>query len=189
MSAILREIFIKILYNHRCRKELVMNMLKNEHSLYRLMNIYMNDSLAGIRFFYNIKWPEGYHCEECGSSHYIYDQESRCFICSKCGHKEDLLAHTVFSECLDNPNSLILGLYLCLTSKRRVSQKELAQLVTIPVKSAAILIKNTKMIDECNIREDIIKKMFENSESHLLKNVSYTKNNQSNRAIIPTKAG
>lgn len=40
-----------------------MNMLKNEHSLYRLMNIYMNDSLAGIRFFYNIKWPEGYHCE------------------------------------------------------------------------------------------------------------------------------
>ena len=53
MSAILREIFIKILYNHRCRKELVMNMLKNEHSLYRLMNIYMNDSLAGIRFFYN----------------------------------------------------------------------------------------------------------------------------------------
>ena len=43
MSAILREIFIKILYNHRCRKELVMNMLKNEHSLYRLMNIYMND--------------------------------------------------------------------------------------------------------------------------------------------------
>ena len=76
-----------------------------------------------------------------------------------------------------------------MTSKRRVSQKELAQLVTIPVKSAAILIKNTKMIDECNIREDIIKKMFENSESPLLKNVSYTKNNQSNRAIIPTKAG
>ena len=62
-----------------------MNMLKNEHSLYRLMNIYMNDSLAGIRFFYNIKWPEGYHCEECGNSHYIYDQENRCFICAKCG--------------------------------------------------------------------------------------------------------
>ena len=86
-------------------------------------------------------------------------------------------------------NSLILGLYLCLTSKRRVSQKELAQLVTIPVKSAAILIKNTEMLDECNIREDIIKKMFENSESPLLKNVSYSKNNQSNRAIIPKKAG
>ena len=38
-----------------------MNMLKNEHSLYRLMNIYMNDSLAGIRFFYNIAplWQMG----------------------------------------------------------------------------------------------------------------------------------
>ena len=35
----------------------------------------MNDSLAGIRFFYNIKWPQGFACEECGSSHYIYDEK------------------------------------------------------------------------------------------------------------------
>ena len=189
MSAILREIFIKILYNHRCRKVLVINMNKNNYSLYRLMNIYMNDSLAGIRFFYNIKWPQGFACEECGSSHYIYDEGNRCFICAHCGHKEDLLAHTVLSECLDNPNSLVLGLYLCLTSKRRVTQKELAQLVTIPTKSAAILIKNTEMIDECNIQEDIIKKMFEVTENPLLKNVSYSNKNDSNRAIIPTKAG
>ena len=112
-----------------------------------------------------------------------------CFICAHCGHKEDLLAHTVFSDCLDNPNSLVLGLYLCLTSKRRVTQKELAQLVTIPTKSAAILIKNTEMIDECNIQEDIIKKMFEVTENPLLKNVSYSNKNDSNRAIIPTKAG
>ncbi len=87
------------------------------------------------------------------------------------------------------PNSLVLGLYLCLTSKRRVTQKELAQLVTIPTKSAAILIKNTEMIDECNIQEDIIKKMFEVTENPLLKNVSYSNKNDSNRAIIPTKAG
>ena len=164
-------------------------MNKNNYSLYRLMIIYMNDSLAGIRFFYNIKWPQGFACEECGSSHYIYDEENRCFICAHCGHKEDLLAHTVLSECLDNPNSLVLGLYLCLTSKRRVTQKELAQLVTIPTKSAAILIKNTEMIDECNIQEDIIKKMFEVTENPLLKNVSYSNKNDSNRAIIPTKAG
>lgn len=164
-------------------------MNKNNYSLYRLMNIYINDSLAGIRFFYNIKWPQGFACEECGSSHYIYDEKNRCFICAHCGHKEDLLAHTVLSECLDNPNSLVLGLYLCLTSKRRVTQKELAQLVTIPTKSAAILIKNTEMIDECNIQEDIIKKMFEVTENPLLKNVSYSNKNDSNRAIIPTKAG
>lgn len=50
-----------------------------------------------------------------------------------------------------------------------MTQKELAQLVTIPTKSAAILIKNTEMIDECNIQEDIIKKMFEVTENPLLK--------------------
>ena len=50
-------------------------MTKNEYSLYRLMNIYMNDPHAGVRFFYDIKWPQGYHCEECGSSHYIYDEK------------------------------------------------------------------------------------------------------------------
>ena len=61
-------------------------MNKNNYSLYRLMNIYMNDSLAGIRFFYNIKWPQGFACEECGSSHYIYDEDNRCFICAHCGH-------------------------------------------------------------------------------------------------------
>ena len=70
-----------------------------------------------------------------------------------------------------------------------MTQKELAQLVTIPTKSAAILIKNTEMIDECNIQEDIIKKMFEVTENPLLKNVSYSNKNESNRAIIPTKAG
>ena len=48
-----------------------------------------------------------------------------------------------------------------------MTQKELAQLVTIPTKSAAILIKNTEMIDECNIQEDIIKKMFEVTEKPL----------------------
>ena len=66
-----------------------------------------------------------------------------------------------------------------------MTQKELAQLVTIPTKSAAILIK----IDECNIQEDIIKKMFEATENPLLKKVSYSNKNDSNRAIIPTKAG
>ena len=45
------------------------------------------------------------------------------------------------------------------------------------------------MIDECNIQEDIIKKMFEVTENPLLKNVSYSNKNESNRAIIPTKAG
>ena len=45
------------------------------------------------------------------------------------------------------------------------------------------------MIDECNIQEDIIKKMFEATENPLLKKVSYSNKNDSNRAIIPTKAG
>lgn len=166
-----------------------MKMKNKEYSLYRLMKIYMNDPLAGIRFFYNIKWPQGYHCEECGSSHYIYDEKEKSFICAHCGHKEHLLDHTVFSECQDDPNALVLGLYLCLTNKHKTSQKELAQLVSIPLKSAALLIKNTEMIDECNIKEEIVKKMFKDWKTPLLKNISYPQNNEQNRAIIPTKAG
>ena len=167
----------------------MINMKNNQYSLYRLMQIYMNDALAGVRYFYNIKWPQGYHCHECGCSTYIYNEEEKCFICSECGHKESLLEHTVFSKCNDDPNALVLGLYLCLTSKRRLSRKELAQLVSIPVQSASVLIKNTEMIDECNIKDEIVKKMFEENQVPLLNKMSYRENNQSNHVIIPTKAG
>lgn len=190
MSSFFKALLNKISYNHNClRKVLVIIMKNNKYSLYRLMQIYMNDPLAGARFFYNIKWPQGFHCQECSCSTYKYDESTQTFICTECGHRESLLEHTVFSKCQDDPNSLVLGLYLCLANKHRISRKELGQLVNIPTESASALIKNTEMIDECNIKEEIIRKMFEDVQTPLLNKMSYHENNTSNHVIIPTKAG
>ena len=66
-------------------------------SLPALFNEYGTDEQCSIALF-NWKWPEGFVCPECGSSHYSALKCRNVFQCCRCRHQASITSNTIFAD-------------------------------------------------------------------------------------------
>ncbi|MFQ6793865.1 MAG: transposase [Thomasclavelia sp.] len=65
-------------------------------SLIGIVEIYGNNHMACVNYFFTIKRPTGFYCEKCGCVHYSFIKNRNVFECTKYGHQYYLFAGTVF---------------------------------------------------------------------------------------------
>ena len=100
---------------------------------------YYADPSACRHFFIDMKWPNGFICEECGcTEHYVMSYKNR-YRCAHCGHDHTLLSHTIFQHNRLPLNVLLYGLFLVFTSCDGISSVELAKELKVNYKTACLL--------------------------------------------------
>ena len=100
---------------------------------------YFLDPDACRKFFFDMKWPTGYYCEKCGYTHYYYMKSRNRYRCAHCKHDERLLSNTIFRDNKLPLNVLLYGIFLIFSSKRGISDMELAEELKVNYKTACLL--------------------------------------------------
>ena len=131
-----------------------------KNSLIDLVNKYSTDEQVCVDFFFNAKWPGGFYCEKCGSTHYHFIEKRRVYTCTKCGHQHYLFAGTVFQDNKLPLFKLILGIYLFFTANKGISAIEMASQLDVNYKTALKLCSKCRILMAQSNSENILDSMF-----------------------------
>lgn len=129
-------------------------------SLIELTQKYANNPDACRDFFFQIKWPTGYVCPQCGCTNYCIRSNNKDIQCNRCKHKEKVLTRTLFQGCKLSLYKLILGLYLFFTANKGKSAVELASELDINYKTALRLSRRCRVLMEQSNSEKKLNSMF-----------------------------
>jgi hypothetical protein len=77
-------------------------------------------------YLIQLRWPDGYVCETCGSKEAWYMSARRYFQCRHCNHQRSITADTMFQASHTSLREWFLALYLVTESKKGISVLELA---------------------------------------------------------------
>lgn len=143
----------------------MINMVKPKYKpskdfLVSIINKYSNDLQTCINFFFDIKWPTGFYCEEYGCTHYYSLKDRHVFTCKECEHQHHLFANTVFQDNKLPLFKLILGLYLFFTSNKGIYAIEMASQLSINYKSALRLCNKCRVLMTLSNSEKILDSLF-----------------------------
>ena len=97
---------------------------------------YYADPLVCRHFFFDMKWLDGFVCEECGCTEYYVMSYKNCYRCAHCSHDYTLLSHTIFQHIRLPLNVLLYGLFLVFTSYDGI---KLAKELKVNYKTACLL--------------------------------------------------
>jgi len=109
-------------------------------------------------YLIQLRWPEGYVCEGCGSKEAWYMSARRSFQCKHCDNQRSITADTMFHGSHTALREWFLALYLVTESKKGISALELAHHLGM---------KDSRRADR--IKKRIQKAMTARNERYLLK--------------------
>lgn len=108
---------------------------------------YANNDEACEKCFFDIKYPDGYICPECGCKHYRkVPGKKYCYACKDCGHQSYLFAGTIFQDNKLDLYKLLLGLYLFFTSNKGISAMEIRSQLDVNYKTALLLCRKCRIL-------------------------------------------
>jgi hypothetical protein len=116
------------------------NMIQFQHgeSLFSIMKRFGSEEQCRAALF-NIRWPSGYRCPECGGDAYCYLKQRRLYQCNRCHHQTSLLSGTLFEATKLPLKVWFMGIYLISQSKDGISTLNLARHLGISQNSAWLL--------------------------------------------------
>lgn len=91
-----------------------------------------------VEFFFDIKWPQGFICPNCGHCHYTYYAARHIYECTECHHQTSLTSGTIMQDTKLPLLVWIFMIYLICDSSNGISALELSRKVGISVKSATL---------------------------------------------------
>ncbi len=147
-------------------------------SLITLTRKYANDNDECVKFFFTIKWPEGFYCEKCGCTHYYFIESRKAYQCKECKHQHYLLAGTIFQDTKLELYKLILGMYIFFTSNKGVSAIELASELDVNYKTALLLARKCRILMAQSCSEKMLDSLFYEADVAYIGSKSKEKNRQ-----------
>ena len=84
-----------------------------------------------FNYLFNLRWPKGFVCPQCGGSEFYMIYSHKRFQCKKCRHQSSITAGTVFHKLRQPLQVLFMAVYLIATSKKGLSAMELRRKVGI----------------------------------------------------------
>ena len=91
-----------------------------------VLSYYANTS-ACRQFFFDMKWPDGFVCEECECTTYYVMSYKNHYRCAHCAHDHTLLSYTIFQHNRLPLNVLLYELFMVFTSYDGIFSVELAK--------------------------------------------------------------
>lgn len=116
------------------------NAIQFQHgeSLFSLLKRFGSDTQCREVLF-ALRWPNGFHCPECGGADYCFLPHRRLYQCNRCHHQTSVIAGTLFEATKLPLKVWFLGLYLVGQSKDGISTLNLARQLGISQNSAWLL--------------------------------------------------
>ena len=78
-----------------------------------------------FKYLFQLRWPNGFVCPNCGGSEYYMIYKHKRFQCKQCRHQTSVTAGTVFHRSHQPLRVLFMAVYLIATSKKGLSAMEL----------------------------------------------------------------
>jgi len=91
---------------------------------------------------FNMKWPNGYRCEKCGSTRQtgISTRKLPLYQCSKCGYQASIIVNTVMEKTRTDLTKWFLAIYNSATDKRGYSATQLAKDIEVSYPTAWLML-------------------------------------------------
>lgn len=86
-----------------------------------------------------LRWPEGFSCPRCESTHHCFLKKRKHYQCASCHHQVSLTAGTIFHSTKLPLTKWFLAMYLMTQSKNGISQLELGRQVGVSANTAALM--------------------------------------------------
>ncbi len=79
------------------------------------------------KHLFQIRWPEGFQCPQCGHDQFYYIGTRKLYECRDCRHQTSVTAGTIMHKTHIKLDVWFLAIYLTAHDKRGVSAKKLEQ--------------------------------------------------------------
>jgi len=80
---------------------------------------------------FNLKWPEGFICSECGSASYYELKNRQVYQCNPCHHQTTLTSGSIFHSSKVSLCKWFLSLYLIIQSTYDITSLELSREIEV----------------------------------------------------------
>lgn len=118
-------------------------------SLITFNKLFFDNEEACRNFFFNIFHPSGFVCSKCGCIHYrILSTRPHVYQCKHCYHQVNLFVGTIFQNNKLPLYTLLLGIFLFVTSYNGISAEELANSIDVNRKTAQLLCRKIRYLME-----------------------------------------
>ncbi|TKB05860.1 IS1595 family transposase [Desulforhopalus sp. IMCC35007] len=104
-------------------------------SLQNFLKSYGTEEDCRNRLF-NMKWPTGFCCPQCGCNHYYTITTRNLYQCTACKHQSSLISGTIFGSSKLPLTTWFLAIYFITQSKDGLSALHLRRLLGISVNAA-----------------------------------------------------
>ncbi|WP_168120173.1 transposase [Paenibacillus sp. HB172176] len=96
------------------------------------------DEEACVSFLYELKWPNGFRCSECGYHHAytIASRKQTLYECASCAKQTTLTANTLFHKSRTPLSKWLLSLYIVTFYEKGVNAVQLQELLSVTYKTA-----------------------------------------------------
>ena len=109
--------------------------------------IFFNNDEMCRNFFFNLFYPLGMVCPECGCVHFtLVKCRNNVYSCSKCSHQIYLFSNTIFQDNKLPLYTLLYGIFLFVTSKKGISAEELSRQLGVNRKTAQLLVRKLRYL-------------------------------------------
>jgi transposase-like protein len=95
-------------------------------SIHEFMSQFGTEEQCRKRLF-DMRWPTGYHCDQCGSDQYCELTARQLFQCNHCHYQGSLTSGTLFSASKLPLKVWFLAIYLMTQEKNGISALELSR--------------------------------------------------------------
>lgn len=95
---------------------------------------------------FQLKWPDGFKCPNCGSSHHTVLGERRLplYQCPVCCHQTSATAGTILANTKLSLVKWFLALYFAATNKDNISEMALAKYISVTLNTAWAILHNIR---------------------------------------------
>lgn len=121
---------------------------RSAFTLKEFIDTYHNNVEKQREVFFNFKYPQGYVCPECGNTQCHYLDHRDVYQCTKCCHQESLLSHTAFQNCRLDLYTILMGIFLFVSSQNGISGTQISYELGINVNSGRLLLRKIRKLTE-----------------------------------------
>lgn len=89
-------------------------------SFYEFKNLFPDED-ACRKHLFNLKWPHGFECPQCGHSEYYEIKKRHLYQCRNCRHQTSVTANTIFHRTRIPLNIWFWVIFLVASDKRGIS--------------------------------------------------------------------
>jgi transposase-like protein len=106
---------------------------------------YFSDPDVCVEFVAKLRWPDGWHCPDCGGVEYSYLTTRRLWKCKACKRQTSVKVGTIFEDSAIPLDKWLAAIWVIANSKNGCSSHELGRTIGLTQKSAWFVLHRIRL--------------------------------------------